>query len=192
MQRAIFIGVATASVFCSMSLADRNPYAAFIQPVLCSDVPTIGVAAYRGDVPALRHLISSGANLESVGKDKRAPLLLASAGGHLEAVSALLKAGGKINARDSSGETALHWAAIRGEEKIALLLLRHHAEPNVQDEFGETPLIFAALAGSKTIVEALLASGAKRDSVDIDKLSASAYAKMNNFSDIALLLDKPR
>jgi len=50
-------------------------------PVLASDVPEIGLAAFKGDVSTLRRLIASGANIEAVGKDKRTALLLASAGG---------------------------------------------------------------------------------------------------------------
>jgi len=66
---------------------EPDPYARYVAPVLASDVPLIGLAAFKGDVPTLHYLISSGANIESAGRDGRAPLLLASAGGHVEAVT---------------------------------------------------------------------------------------------------------
>ena len=173
------------------SIKDRSE-ALLPAPVLASDAPEIGLAAFKGDVGTLRRLISSGANIESTGKDKRTPLFLASAGGHMEAVSVLLAAGANINARDSGGSTALHWAAQRGDEKIALLLLSHRPDVNVQDEFGETPLIWAAMVGDKPIVEALLTAGANPNFVDVSGLTASAWAKKNKHLDIASLLHQNR
>jgi len=172
---------------------EPDPYARYVAPVLASDVPLIGLAAFKGDVPTLHYLISSGANIESAGRDGRAPLLLASAGGHVEAVTILLEAGANINARDHSGGTALDWAAERGEEKVALLLLRHHPEVNVQDEFGFTPLILAAMTGDKKIVEALIRAGARRDFRDVvSGWTASDWAKRNKYLDVVSLLESAR
>lgn len=161
-------------------------------PVLASGIPEIGLAAFKCDVSTLRRLIASGANIETVGKDKRTPLLLASAGGRIESVSALLAAGASINARDSGGSTALHWAAEIGDEKVAFLLLSHRPEVNVQDEFGVTPLMLAAMVGNKPIVEALLAAGANPNLADVFGRTASAFAKRNNHLDIAASLDQHR
>src|SRR5712692_985570 len=67
------------------SASAKNPYAAAAAPVLSSDVPEVGIAAFKGDIHTLRRLISSGTNIEAAGTDKRTPLLLAAAGGHPEA-----------------------------------------------------------------------------------------------------------
>src|SRR5205823_11082938 len=124
-----------------------NPFVERLKPVLSSDLPQIGKAAFEGDVVTLRRLILLGANLEETGRDGRTALILAAAGGNLETVSALLAAGAKIDTRDITGATALHWAAQRGDEKIALVLLSHHPQVNGQDSRGATPIILAAIAG---------------------------------------------
>jgi len=173
------------------SPTEPNPYARGFAPVLAPDIPAIGIAAFKNDLPNLRYLISSGTNIESAGRDKRAPLLLASAGGHVEAVTILLRAGANINARDSSGSTALHWAAERGAEKVALLLLSHHAQVNIQDQFGGTPLIFAAMIGDKTVVKALIRAGARRDFIDVYGWTANEWARRNNYADVVSLLESP-
>lgn len=177
------------SVPCQPSAEDPR-IATLHKPKLAADIPEIGIAAFKGDVSSLRRLISSGANLESSGEDKRRPLLLAVAGGQMEAVSILLKAGANVDASDRYGCTALHWAASKAQDKMALLLLSYHPELNLQNEAGESPLIVAAEIGSKTIARALINAGADRDLVDEDGRSAKAWAKINNHADIIALLER--
>jgi len=190
MHRKIFTFLSAALMTCSSLATGKNPLVRYIAPVLSPDVPMIGLAAYEGDVLTLRRCIAARINVESSGRDGRAALLLASAGGQLEAVKILLKAGANVNARDHARETALHWAAHRGETEIALLLLKHHASVNAQDEFGETPLILAAMAGDKAVVKALLRAGANRKLTDVDGWNAIRMAKQNKYDDIAAILER--
>ena len=189
MHRRMCIVVIAGLIFDSgLVAAPKDSRARYLAPVLSPDVPHIGLAAYKGDLATLKRFIAAGANIESAGKDGRRPLLLASAGGHIEGVKILLKAGADINARDHARETALHWATHRRETEIALLLLSHHAAVNIQDQFGETPLIWAAMVGDKTVVEVLLRLGANRKLKDVDGWTASTIAKRNKYNDIAALL----
>lgn len=167
-----------------------QPHDEGLTVLLAPDTPEIGLAAFKGDIATLRRLISSGVNIESAGRDRRTPLFLACAMGHMDAASALLAAGANVNTRDLGGATPLHWATQRGERNIAFLLLSHRPEVNFQDEFGVTPLMRAAITGSKPVVEALLAAGAKRDLTDVDGLTASDWARKNGFTEIAVLLTK--
>jgi len=171
---------------------EPNPHVRNIAPVLAPDLPAIGVAAFRGELKTLRDLIASGTAVESAGRDKRAPLLLASAGGHVEVVSLLLDSGANLNARDSAGATALHWVCGRREEKVVHLLLGHHAEVNVPDESGFTPLTLAVISGDKTIVEALLRAGARADFKDVYGWTASDWARKTSYANIAALLERTR
>lgn len=161
-------------------------------PVIESDVPEIGLAAFKGDVPMLRRLISAGANIEASGRDKRTPLILRAAALRYDAVKLLIEADANVNARDIGRATALHWAAIKGDEKIVSILLRHHADLNAQDLIYETPLICAAQYGNKRIVEALLAAGADPSIRDEDGRSAKDWARINRYADIKALLARPR
>jgi ankyrin repeat protein len=190
MHRNIFVFLSAALMICSSVATEKNPLVRYIAPVLSPDVPMIGLAAYKGDISTLRRCIAAGINVESCGRDGRAPLLLASAGGQLEIAKILLKSGANVDARDHARKTALHWAAHRGETEIALLLLNHHAAVNVQDEFGETPLILAAMAGDRTVVKALLRAGANRKLTDVDGWNAIRMAKQNKYDDIAALLER--
>ena len=103
MCRAIVIVVVAALISHSADGAGQNAIASYVTPVLTSDTPTIGLAAYKGDISTLRRCIAAGVSVESAGEQRRTPLLLASAGGHIAAVKILLKAGAKIDARDHGG-----------------------------------------------------------------------------------------
>jgi ankyrin repeat protein len=192
MHRTIFVLLSVGLIGSTSLATQRSPNVGYIAPALSTNVPMIGLAAYKGDISTLRRCIAAGINLESSGRDGRAPLLLAAAGGHIDAVKILLNAGANVNARDHGRATALHWAALKGETKIALLLLSHHAEVNIQDQFGETPLIWAALAGDKTIVKELLRLGANPNLKDVDGWTASWCAKKNKYRDIVSLLENAR
>jgi ankyrin repeat protein len=158
---------------------------------LAPDTPEICLAAFKGDIVTLRRLISSGVNVESAGRERRTPLLVACSSGHIEAASALLAAGAQVNARDVTGATALHEATQQRDRCMVFLLLSHRPEVNVKDEFGVTPLMWAAINGDKPTVVALLAAGAERDLTDADGLTAADWAKKNHFTEIAALLTPP-
>jgi uncharacterized protein len=160
--------------------------------VLASDTPEIGLAAFKGDMVALRRLIGDGVNVESAGNERRTPLLLACSSGHVEAAAALLAAGAQANTRDLTGATALHWAAQRRDRCTVFVLLSHRPEVNVKDEFGVTPLMWAATNGDQPTVMALLAAGAELELRDADGLTAADWAKKNHFTEIATLLTPPQ
>ena len=171
-----------------LSTSPKGEFSAQVRPSLASDIPEIGLAAYRGDIGTLQRLISSGANIESAGQDKRTPLVLAAAGNNYEAAAVLLDAGANVDVQDVGGLTALNWAAIKTNEKLTRLLLNHHAGVDIQNAAGGTALISAAEGGSKGIVEDLLNAGADPNLTDLDGHSARDWAMINGYPDIATLL----
>lgn len=204
MKSAITIKTATILlflVFGGLDACKRHNHAASrrkkefshqVGVILPSDVPEIGLAAFKDDRGTLRRLLSSGVSVESVGKDKRTPLMLAAAGSNYEAALILLQAGANVDAQDLGSLTALHWAATRKNEKLVQLLLSHNAQVNIQDSGGGTALISAAEVGSKEIVQALIAAGANPDVKDADGYTALTLARINKNQDIVSFLEQNR
>lgn len=112
-------------------------------------------------------LLSKNANPNILSTDGNSVLGLALRTGDSALAEQLRRAG----ARDDSvyagliPDEALIKAAARGDAAKVKELLRDAARPNAADQNGVTPLLGAALGGHLTTVEALIAAGAKLDSV---------------------------
>jgi ankyrin repeat protein len=112
-------------------------------------------AAKAGDGPAMRLLVSHGANVELPNNTGITPLM-AAAGigsndidtrGHfktskeaVDAVQVLLAAGANINAKDNLGRTALHGAAFWGWNDVVKTLVAGGADVSAKDAKGMTPI----------------------------------------------------
>ena len=64
-------------------------------------------AADRGNLQAVRNLISAGADVNAKDEDGETALMIAADDGHTAIVQALIAAGADVNARDDEGESAL-------------------------------------------------------------------------------------
>jgi len=83
-----------------------------------------------------------------------------------------------VNQRElPSRRTALAIAAAGGHVKSLRTLLELGSDPNPSDYIGVTPLMDAGEAGNEECVRALILAGAKTDSVDEARDSASSFAK---------------
>ena len=93
-------------------------------------------AVFKGDLPAIKELLASNPDLDVnySDYDKRTPLHIAVAEGHLELVTVLLARGAHPNAQDRWGKTPLEDAACFKRDKIALILrgsgAMHSFDPN--------------------------------------------------------------
>jgi ankyrin repeat protein len=181
-----YIAIAFAAAGCRR--ADNKLSAKNVGPWLTADVPTIGLAAYKGDVSLLKKCLKAGVNIESAGSDKRTPLILAAAGRQTAAAVVLLQERANVNAQDTTGETALHWAAKTANDELVQLLVERGADVNVRGRSGETPLIFAAMSSNEKAVATLLASGADPRAKDADGYTARSLAESNYNAQILKLL----
>ena len=97
---------------------------------LCCRATALQLAAFLGNMGALKVLIERGANIENRGlmPRKMTPLHMAVLGGHNEAVSVLLEAGARTDAKDSAGRTPADLAKCLGHQTIRQRLQQasHH------------------------------------------------------------------
>lgn len=136
-------------------------------------------AAENGDTPAIKALLSKGADVNRGGRSEYGPypyiakgvtpLMLAAEKGHIEAIRALLDAGADVglaaetNEPRQSGKTALAYACLADQIEVARLLLPAGADPNHKLSYGQS--IFDEVCGKNGIgmIRLLLASGANPD-----------------------------
>jgi palmitoyltransferase len=149
--------------------------------------------AYYGDVSAMRHLLSHGAQLASLGENF--DLNGAAFHGHWRLCQFLIENGADVNWPDpETGETALHSALCTTNRipynLVLRVLLESGANPNRATKPGvetgafmrdcrtkaETPLHRAAAFGDEEAVQLLLDAGAVIDAKDMNGDSPLAWA----------------
>ena len=99
------------------------------------------IAARKGDLEALKTVITADQSLSEVGDIRGAtPLHVCAYHGHLDCLSCLLERGAEANLGDFDGATPVHFAAASGHlECLKKLIDKGNGDPNAQTESGETP-----------------------------------------------------
>jgi ankyrin repeat protein len=145
-------------------------------------------AALIGNLPEVRTLVRSGANINARGKSGTTPLLEAIASKKTEVATFLIASGADVNLFGAGGTTPLMAAAFYGERKIVVELLAHQVDPNSATNSGYTALMNAAMNCAECI-GVLLAHGAVLDAADSrgrTALTEAAFA--GNFNAVKLLV----
>lgn len=134
-------------------------------PMPVAEPPTdspVADAAMRGDVEAVRLLLSQGADANGAQGDGMTALHWAAERGDEELARMLLAAGAAVApATRVGGYAPLHLASRNGSVAVAALLLDAGADPaRAVPGTGATPLHLAAASGSAPLVRLLLDAGA--------------------------------
>ena len=88
-------------------------------------IPTLHMAAWKGDIQQLNLLLSQGANIDGRSRENRTSVLHeAIAGGHVAVVNTLLMRGANQLIADDSGNVPLHLACQLGNIAIAIILMK--------------------------------------------------------------------
>lgn len=116
----------------------------------------------KGTVEELKHLLSSGADINIRGKNKMTPLMIAARNNPDPAVVELLvRSGARLEDGDVFDATALMFAIKNPNHKVFMKLLELGANPNAVDRFGQSVFMCAAQNFSLDDLEILIKHGAK-------------------------------
>lgn len=137
-------------------------------------------AVRRGDTPAVKTLLDSGADANAKWRYNQTPLFKAAERGDVEIVKLLLDHGADVNLKDSFyGATPITWAADKGRVEVVRALLDKGAK-------GVDDVLFSGVGnGNVEMVKVALAKGG----LDADTLSnALGSANENKNAEIIELL----
>lgn len=154
------------------------------------------VAANRGALKLVNHLLSVGANINAQSEGGFTALMLAIIGYNemnrlrklehdssdpsMEVIKALIAAGADVNIATDGGNTAIQEAALQGNVAITKLLIEKGANVNAVNQWNETPLFICGLAkGSAEVAQLLLDAGADKTMKDVDGKTAVDMALQN-------------
>eukprot|EP00998_Keelungia_sp_KM082_P005817 NODE_210_length_2305_cov_58.274564_g204_i0.p1 GENE.NODE_210_length_2305_cov_58.274564_g204_i0~~NODE_210_length_2305_cov_58.274564_g204_i0.p1 ORF type:complete len:600 (-),score=127.38 NODE_210_length_2305_cov_58.274564_g204_i0:432-2231(-) len=115
LQNNEFVSKVAAAVG-SRNMEEANSVTQALAPTLMC------AAAGNGDITSLQEMVSAGSTVTVSDYDKRTPLHLACAEGHLDCVRWLLEHGACVHTMDRFQRTALMDALLGGHEACALLL----------------------------------------------------------------------
>jgi len=128
---------------------------------------TLHLAAHKGDMVALKMLISSKNDLNKRDSYGRTPLMVAAFANKLDAAAALMDAGANTDLLENDKYDALTIAAVAGNTKMVELLIKKGAKTGLTTSvYDGTALIAAAHLGHVGVVKALIAGGAPLDHVN--------------------------
>jgi len=124
-------------------------------------------AAWRGDLPQLKALVASGADLEARDAMGRTPLHVATHARQRGAIAILAQAGARLDTLENDRYDAVTIAAVADDVPTLALLLSLGANPGqTTSRYDGTALIAAAHLGHDEVVRRLIAAGAPLDHVN--------------------------
>ncbi|XP_053143396.1 BRCA1-associated RING domain protein 1 isoform X2 [Hemicordylus capensis] len=110
------------------------------------------VASIEGNLPAVEHLLKSGADPNVKDYAGWTPLHEACHHGHKEAVELLLQHGALLNATGYQNDVPLHDAVKNGHTRIVELLLLRGASRDAVNIFGQRPMDYAETEEMKSLL----------------------------------------
>ncbi|HTK29351.1 MAG TPA: ankyrin repeat domain-containing protein [Vicinamibacterales bacterium] len=122
-----------------------------------TDPASVVEAARDGDLPAMRALLKTGADVNTAQGDGMTALHWAAIKGNVELARMLMYAGASVRATTRLGAyTPLLMASRNGDAPMVAALVDGGADVNATTTSGTTPLMFAAASGSLEAVQSLL------------------------------------
>ncbi|MEO6458503.1 MAG: ankyrin repeat domain-containing protein [Chloroflexia bacterium] len=123
-------------------------------------------AAERGDVEAVKRLLTRGAPVEARDERGRTPLIAAAYPNHLDVADVLIEAGADVNAKDDTQQSAYLISTSEGYLELLKRTLQAGADVHSLDSYNGTGLIRAADRGHVEIIRELLKTDINVDHVN--------------------------
>jgi ankyrin repeat protein len=106
----------------------------------CGPSISIHMAAFTGNIEAIKQHLAAGTDVNAKDAVGNTPLIVAAGNGYNEIAELLIAEGADVNAKGYTDWTSLHHTAIQGYKEISELLIDNGADVNAKDEDGKTPL----------------------------------------------------
>jgi ankyrin repeat protein len=146
-------------------------------------------SAVTGDAPTVHTLLARGAAINARATNGWTAVMIAAVNGHTHLVRDLLYAGADPNISDIYGWTPLMRATNENRDAVVRELLKiKETDVDAKDEHGDTALHHAAVKGHVEIARALLARGAKVQSVNVDGRTPLMIASAQGYAQLAKIL----
>ncbi|KAG8406698.1 hypothetical protein J3459_013951 [Metarhizium acridum] len=155
-------------------------------------IPSLSLAAMKGDEKAVQRLINNGADVEGTDPNECATALhYACQLGNQNVVKILLETGqADPNQIDPFVGSAVSWAAKEGEKELVEFLLRKGGQVTVTSKLGRTPLHQAAQKGHNDVVRLLLKWGATLTTDSQGRTPLHLAARHGKIAVVRLLLEE--
>ncbi|KAF3284903.1 hypothetical protein TWF970_011179 [Orbilia oligospora] len=149
----------------------------------------VGGIGGRWNSRAISIPFRKGAQVDSIDKDRRTPLVHAVWGGHVAVVNLLLKAGARIDLEDNVGGTPRVYAICSGRHDIARLVSKEDTGTDVGDGEIASLLWSAASKGQEAVLKLMLKTGiVDPDLKDRRKQTPLSIAAKNGHETVIRLL----
>lgn len=146
-------------------------------------------ASEKGSIDSVRILLAAKAQVDSVDRKGRTPLLIALKACRLDVSRLLVAKGASINVRCPDGWAVLHYVCNLGMVDVLLLMIAKGVDLNCQTTKQlYTGLHIAAACNNKITCEVLLRQGAMPDLLDADRRTPLHRAAVENAVDAAKVL----
>ncbi|XP_046547533.1 ankyrin repeat domain-containing protein 50-like [Haliotis rubra] len=129
------------------------------------------VACIGGHVDIVKYVLSQKvANINSRGRYRRTPVMLAAEMGHREVFDLLVREGADVSLVDDNRNNILHVVCIGGHvDMVKYVLSLKVADINSRGKYGRTPVIKAAEMGRREVFDLLVREGADVSLVNDDR-----------------------
>nr|WP_226858709.1 ankyrin repeat domain-containing protein [Diaphorobacter aerolatus] len=119
-----------------------------------------------GDELAVRKLLARDAPVNARDEQGNTPLLLATAGNHIEVARSLILQGADVNLQNAQKDSAYLLASARGHLEILRMTLSRGADLQSTNRYGGTGLIPACERGHVAVAKALIDAGVNLNHVN--------------------------
>jgi len=139
----------------------------------------------KNKIVRIEAFLKNGLYINTVNKDGKTALIIASDLGYLDLVKYLVEKGADVNAKSKDGTTPLIIASSWGNIEIVEYLIEKGADVNLGDKTGMTALMRASYNGKLELVKLLIEKGVKVKTRNKSGLTSLDYAEKKDQKEVS-------